>query len=222
MIDFPILFTLLVLAVVVVSLTFLRVGPEFVLLGGLTLLLVFGIVDTTPALKGFANEGLITVAVLFVVAEGMRQTGGLSSIGQALLGKPKSLRSAQARMMIPSALMSAFLNNTPVVAMALPIINDWAKKFRLSVSHLLLPLSYATILGGLMTLVGTSTTLVVNGLLIDAQRRAAEEANAAKENQRPLLFLDREENRPGLGMFEIAVVGAPAAVLGVGYLLICA
>ena len=76
MIEFPILFTLLVLAVVVLALTFLRVGPEFVLLGGLTLLMVFGIVDTKRALSGFANEGLITVAVLFVVAEGMRQTGG--------------------------------------------------------------------------------------------------------------------------------------------------
>ncbi len=224
MIEFPILFTLLVLAVVVVALTFLRVGPEFVLLGGLTLLFVAGIVDTKRALSGFANEGLITVAVLFVVAEGMRQTGGLSGIGQALLGKPKSLRSAQARIMIPSAVMSAFLNNTPVVAMGLPIVNDWAKKFRLSVSHLLLPLSYATILGGLMTLVGTSTTLVVNGLLIDAQSRAAEEAETktADETARPLLFLDRAEDRPGLGMFEIAVVGAAAAVLGVGYLLIFA
>ncbi len=221
MIPFPILFTLLVLAVVVLSLTFLRVGPEFVLLGGLTLLLVFGIVETQAALKGFANEGLITVAVLFVVAEGMRQTGGLSSIGQALLGKPKSLRSAQSRIMIPSAVMSAFLNNTPVVAMALPVVNDWAKKFRLSVSHLLMPLSFATILGGLMTLVGTSTTLVVNGLLIDAQQRAAAEAEDPPPNKPPLLFPGRDANRPGLGMFEIAYIGGPAALLGVGYLLIC-
>lgn len=217
---FDILFTLLVLAVVVVSLTCLRVGPEFVLLGGLTLLLVFGIVDTKQALSGFANEGLITVAVLFVVAEGMRQTGGLTGIGHALLGKPKSLRSAQARMMIPSAVMSAFLNNTPVVAMGLPIVNDWAKKFRLSVSHLLLPLSYATILGGLVTLIGTSTTLVVNGLLIDAQRQAAEEASTADGDRPRLHFGNADINKPGLEMFEIAIVGAPVAVVGLGYILL--
>ncbi len=218
--NLAILFTLFVLLVVVLALTFLRVGPEFVLLGGLTLLLVTGYVDTKHALAGFANEGLITVAVLFVVAEGMRQTGGLSSIGQALLGKPESLRSAQARMMIPSGIMSAFLNNTPVVAMALPVINDWAKKSRFSVSYLLLPLSYATILGGLLTLVGTSTTLVVNGLLIDAQDQAthAPEKNAPKST---LKFDDREGKPPGLGMFEIAWIGGPAAVLGIGYLLVC-
>lgn len=215
--DFSILFTLLILLVIVVSLTCLPVGPEFVLLGGLTLLMLFGIVDTNAALSGFANEGLMTVAVLFVVAEGMRQTGGLSTIGQSLLGKPRSLRSAQARMMIPSAVMSAFLNNTPVVAMALPVINDWAKKFRLSVSHLLLPLSYATILGGLTTLVGTSTTLVVNGLLIDAQHQAA----GADAGPNRVHFANRDPDRPGIGMFEIARVGGPVAVVGVGYLLLC-
>ncbi|MCA9069209.1 MAG: SLC13 family permease, partial [Planctomycetaceae bacterium] len=220
MFEFDIVFTLCVLAVVVLSLTCLRVGPEFVLLGGLTLLLVVGIVDTKQALSGFANEGLMTVAVLFVVAEGMRQTGGLTGIGNALLGKPKSLRGAQARITIPSAIMSAFLNNTPVVAMGLPIINDWAKKFRLSVSHLLLPLSYATILGGLMTLIGTSTTLVVNGLLIDAQRQAAEEAK--QPNGQPRLhFGEAHAEATGLEMFEIAVVGGPVALVGMGYILLC-
>jgi di/tricarboxylate transporter len=221
MIEFPILFTLSVLILVVLSLTFLRVGPEFVLLGALTLLLVFGIVDAKLALSGFANEGLVTVAVLFVVAEGMRQTGGLTTVGQVLLGKPKSLRGAQARMMVPVAVMSAFLNNTPVVAMALPIINDWAKKFRLSVSHLMMPLSFAAILGGLTTLVGTSTTLVVNGLLIEAQQQAAGEAVLGEPISPPVLFPGRDTNRPGIGMFEIAVIGAPAAVLGVGYILLC-
>lgn len=218
---FDILFTLFVLIVVVLSLTCLRVGPEFVLLGGLTLLLAFGIVDTQQALSGFANEGLITVAVLFVVAEGMRQTGGLTGMGHALLGKPKSLPAAQARMMIPSAVMSAFLNNTPVVAMGLPIINDWAKKFRLSVSHLLLPLSYATILGGLITLIGTSTTLVVNGLLIDAQRQAAAQTETGDGDHPGLYFANTDPNRPGLEMFEIAKVGGPVAIVGLGYILLC-
>eukprot|EP00913_Durusdinium_trenchii_P023349 g21927.t1 len=143
-----------------------------------------------------AEGGLITVAVLFVVAEGLQQTGGVSFAGQRLLGQPRGLRSAQTRLMLPAAAMSAFMNNTPVVAMTMPIVGDWAKKYRLSVTHLLMPLSYAAILGGLCTLVGTSTTLIVNGLLI-------------------------RENHPGLGMFEVAWVGVPAAVIGLVYLLAC-
>ena len=165
--DWKIAVTLEVLAGVVVALAVLRAAPDTILLGGLTLLLVSGVISPAEALGGFANEGLATVAVLFVVAEGLRQTGGISFVGQRLLGQPKSLAQAQTRVMIPTALGSAFLNNTPVVAMMMPIISDWARKFRYSVSHLLLPLSYAAILGGLCTLIGTSTTIVVNGLLIE-------------------------------------------------------
>lgn len=190
-------FTFGVLAVVIGALMFLRVGPDLVLLGGLTLLLVAGVISPGDALSGFANEGLITVAVLFVVAEGLRQTGGLSFVGQRILGPPRSLLNAQARVILPVALMSAFMNNTPVVAMTMPVIADWAKKYRLSVSRLLLPLSYAAILGGLCTLVGTSTTLVVNGLLI-----------AEAEND-------------GLGMFEMAWIGVPVLLVGVIYMLLC-
>lgn len=190
--------TLGVLAIVIGALTFLRAAPDLILLGGLTLLLAFNVVEPAQALEGFANEGLITVAVLFVVAEGLRQTGGLSFLGQRLLGKPKSLPATQAKIMLPSALMSAFMNNTPVVAMALPLLDEWAKKHRISVSHLFLPLSYAAILGGMCTLVGTSTTLVVNGLLME------------------------ERNGVGLEMFEIAWIGIPASVAGLIYILIFA
>ena len=195
--DWKIAVTLEVLAGVVVALSVLRAGPDTILLGGLTLLLVSGVISPAEALGGFANEGLATVAVLFVVAEGLRQTGGISFVGQRLLGQPKSLAQAQTRVMIPTALGSAFLNNTPVVAMMMPIISDWARKFRYSVSHLLLPLSYAAILGGLCTLIGTSTTIVVNGLLI-------------------------EERGHGLAMFEIAAVGVPAMILGLVYVVVCA
>ncbi|MCH7686048.1 MAG: SLC13 family permease, partial [Planctomycetes bacterium] len=190
--------TLGVLAVVIAALIFLRAAPDLILLGGLTLLLVFGVIEPKQALEGFANEGLITVAVLFVVAEGMRQTGGLSFLGQRLLGQPKSLPAVQAKIMLPSALMSAFMNNTPVVAMTLPVIDDWAKKYRISVSHLFLPLSYSAILGGMCTLVGTSTTLVVNGLLME------------------------ETGGDGLQMFEIAWIGVPAAIIGLIYILLTA
>jgi di/tricarboxylate transporter len=198
-----IIFTLSVLAAVIAALAWLRAAPDLILLGGLTALLVGGVIGPQDAFVGFTNEGLLAVAVLYVVAEGLRQTGGANFIGQRLLGQPTGLRSAQARIMLPTAVLSSFMNNTPVVAMMMPVISDWAKKLRLSVSHLLMPLSYAAILGGLCTLIGTSTTLVVNGLLIAEQAKT-------------------DENATGLGMFEIAWVGVPAAVVGIGYLLICA
>ena len=193
--DWNIAVTLATLVVVIASLVLLRTGPDLILLSGVALLLLAGVVSPTEAFAGFGNEGLITVALLYVVAEGLRQTGAISFFSQQLLGKPRSIRSAQMRMMGPVAVASAFLNNTPVVAMLLPVINDWAKKHRISVSHLMLPLSYAAMLGGLCTLVGTSTTLVVNGLLIDSHGQS-------------------------LTMFEIGAIGIPATLLGVGYVLL--
>ena len=142
-----------------------------------TLLLMTGVVSTERALEGFANEGLITVGVLFAVAEGLRQTGGTNFLGQRILGRPRSVADAQVRIMLPTIFLSAFLNNTPVVAVLLPVLNDWAKKAQLSVSKLMLPLSYAAILGGMCTLIGTSTTLVLNKKLQDDLARA-EEAGA--------------------------------------------
>ena len=86
-----------VLGAVIYALVYLRSSPDLVLLGGLTILLVAGVVDPHEALAGFGNEGLITVAVLFVVAEGLRQTGGITVIGQKLLGQPSSVRAAAMR-----------------------------------------------------------------------------------------------------------------------------
>ncbi|MGH7199627.1 MAG: SLC13 family permease, partial [Planctomycetaceae bacterium] len=163
--------TLVVLALIVFALVSLRAAPDLTLLGGLAVLLAAGAVSPKRAFEGFANEGLLAVAFLFVVAEGMRQTGGLNVLSHWLLGRPKSPLAAQSRLMLPTAAFSGFMNNTPVVAMMMPVVGDWARKYRLPISQLLLPLSYATILGGLCTLVGTSTTLVVNGLLIEEDRR---------------------------------------------------
>ena len=194
--DWGVAVTLTVLAIVIIALSLLRTNPDLILLGGLSLLILAGVIEPSVAFAGFGNEGLITVAVLYVVAEGLRQTGAVSFIGQQLLGKPRSLKAAQTRVMVPTAIASAFLNNTPVVAMMLPVLSDWAKKHHISVSHLFIPLSYAAILGGMCTLIGTSTTLVVNGLLI-------------------------ESDRPGLQMFEIAWIGIPSAIAGIIYIVLC-
>ena len=190
----PVAITLCVLLMVVVFMTVLKLSPDLVLVGALTLLMVAGVVETSDALSGFSNEGLITVAVLFIVADGLNRTSSLAFLGQQVLGTPKGMQSAQIRTMLPTAFLSAFLNNTPVVVLMIPIINDWARKYRLSVSHLFMPLSFAAILGGMCTLIGTSTTMVV-------------------ASQLP----------PGyeLGLFDIAWVGVPAMIVGLVYLTCC-
>jgi di/tricarboxylate transporter len=189
--------TLGVLALVVGLLALTRIAPYLVLLAGLAILFTLGILSEEELLDGLANPGMVTVGILFAVASGLRETGAMTWIAEPLLGTSRSLRVAQLRIMAPVAVLSAFMNNTPLVAVMLPVIHDWARKYRMAVSRLLLPLSYASILGGACSLIGTSTILVVNGLVI------AE------------LGADR-----GMGLFDIAWVGVPCAVVGLGYLLI--
>ncbi|MDZ7703708.1 MAG: SLC13 family permease [Trueperaceae bacterium] len=189
-------YTLGVVLLVVATLVLTRIGPDLVFIGGLTLLIVAGVVSPQDALAGFANPGLITVGALYVVVAGLRETGGIYWVSQQLLGKPKRLGGAQLRLMTPVAAMSALLNNTPVVAMLIPAVSDWAKRNELPVSKLMLPLSYAAIFGGTITLIGTSTNLVINGLLI---------ANDAT---------------PRLGLFDLAWVGVPCTLVGIVFILL--
>lgn len=184
-------FTLAVIALCFGALMTNRVSTDVTMMGGLTLLLLFGIVPPAQGLAGFANEGMITVGVLYVVVAGLRDTGAVGWIVQNLLGRPRGPVSAQLRVMAPVAAMSAFLNNTPVVAMMIPAIQDWARRHQLSVSRLLMPLSFAAIAGGTCTLIGTSTNLVVHGLLI-------------------------EQTGSGLSMFELAWVGVPLVFVVLG------
>lgn len=184
-----------VVALVIGLLALTRYGADLVLVGGVTILLVAGVLTPAQALSGLANEGMVTVAILYVVAAGLRETGAIAWLVQGVLGRPRSLSHAQLRLMTPVVTASAFLNNTPVVAMFLPAVIDWARQNRLSVSKLLIPLSYAAILGGTCTLIGTSTNLVVNGLMT------------------------RQAGMPGLAMFDITWVGLPAALIGMAYLI---
>src|SRR5690606_38344474 len=146
--------TLVVLAAVLALLIFSTLGADAVLLGGLIAALLLGLVDTPTALSGFANEGMLTVAALFVVAAGVRQTGAISKLAGALLGRSSSTRVALLRLTFPVAAMSALLNNTPIVAALVPGLSDWARRNQRSASLFLMPLSYATILGGTITVIG--------------------------------------------------------------------
>ena len=124
-----------------------------------------GVITAKDAIAGFSNSGMLTVAVLFLVVAGLRETGAVEWVAGRFLGRPKSHREALVRLVFPIAGLSTFLNNTPLVAMFIPVVTDWAKKNRLRPSQLLIPLSYATILGGMCSLIGTSTNLVVSGLV---------------------------------------------------------
>jgi len=159
------------------------------------LLLVFGVLGPVEALAGFANPGVITIATLYVVAAGLKETGAVQWIARLLLGHPKNQRAAQLRMIAPTGVLSGFMNNTAVVAMFIPAIQDWAQRLGIPASKLLLPLSYAAILGGTCTLIGTSTNLVVDGML---------------------------QSRLGinLGLFELAWVGVPLLVIGGAFLIL--
>lgn len=169
---------------------------EIVFLGALGILLISGILETNAALAGFSNAGMVTVAVLYMVVTGLQQTGALGWISQQVLGLPQGEKAALLRLMPPIIGLSAFLNNTPVVAMFIPVVKDWCRKLSISPSKLMIPLSYAAIFGGVCTLIGTSTNLVVNGLLI---------ANT---------------DHPGLRMFDIAWVGLPCVLAGTAFLYI--
>ena len=146
-------------------LAFSKIAADLILMAALIVLMVTGILEPSEAFEGFGNTGLMTIAALYIVAAGLRETGAIQYITRHLLGQPKTVRGAQFRMLVPTATLSAFLNNTTVVAMLIPAIQEWCKRLKLPPSKLLLPLSYVTILGGTCTLIGTSTNLVVNGLL---------------------------------------------------------
>lgn len=188
--------TIGVVALILALLSATRIAADVVLLAGVTLLLLLGVVTPREALSGMSNEGMITVGILYVVVAGLEGTGATAWIVQRLLGRPKSVLQAQAKLMAPVTAMSAFLNNTPVVAMFMPAVNDWARQNRISVSKLMIPLSYAAVLGGVCTLIGTSTNLVVNGLFIEETQGA------------------------GFGMFDIALVGLAAAAVGSAFIML--
>lgn len=196
--------------IVVLCLAMNVAGPDSILMAGLAILMVCGVfaesLPTPEALvAGFGNPGVITIGILFVVAEGMRQTGAMQLAAAPLLGRPRSLAGAQLRLMAPVAGLSAFLNNTPIVAMFIPVIRDWSKKTQLPVSKLFIPLSYAAIMGGTCTLIGTASNIFITGMV----RESAADPTASQ------LIKSVE-----VGMFTISWVGVPVLVVGMSYILL--
>ncbi len=189
--------TLLVIVAVLVILVRGNVAPAVVTFGGATAVLVLGVIPAEEAFSGFSNAAPITVAALYVVAAAIEKTGALTPLMQGTLGDRGHYRVPLLRTLVPTAGASAFLNNTPIVAMLIPQVISWADRRRVSASKVLMPVSFAAVLGGLITVIGTSTNLVVSG-------------------QMPALGLEP------IGFFEIGKLGLPIALVGITVIILIA
>ncbi|MDH3463167.1 MAG: SLC13 family permease [Acidimicrobiia bacterium] len=165
-------------------------SPSFMVFGGVVFLLAIGILTPAEAFSGFSNPAPITVAALFVVARAVSKTGALDPMTKYVFGSNHNIRRSMARIVSPTVATSGFVNNIPLVAMLMPQISQWTRRNGSDAAKFLMPLSFAAILGGMLTVIGTSTNLVVSGQMDGA-------------GLEPLAF------------FEIALVGLPIAVGGI-------
>ncbi|UCH20488.1 MAG: hypothetical protein JSU83_18380 [Deltaproteobacteria bacterium] len=196
--------TIAILALTFALLIKTKLPPAAVFVGALALTMTFRLASLDQSLDGFANPGMLTVGALFMVAAGMYSTGAITMITERLIGRPRALPGAQLNILPPVSIGSAFLNNTPLVAMMIPVIRDLSKTCRLAAGRLYILLSYASILGGTCTLIGTSTNLVVSGMVMDAMAEASPSTPYMRE----------------IGMFDPAWIGLPATVIGLGFIML--
>lgn len=198
MLTFNAIVVLIVLIFILISFYKEWIGPAFTFLIGVIVLGICGILTPSEILSGFANEQVVVILMLLLIGDIIRDLGIVETLFDKVFRRAKTYRQFMARMMILVGGFSAFLNNTPLVAVMMPYVHSWSKRNNLSPSKLLIPLSYAAILGGCITLIGTSTNLIVNGMLAD------------QEIIPTLKTLD---------MFDFAWVGVPMMAIGTVYLL---
>ena len=190
--TFQMIITLGVLVGIIIALYYEKIAAELVMLAALLILVCFEVIPLKDALAGFSNETIFTIAGLLVVGTGLQTTGAIEYISRAMLGQPKQ-GTPLLRLIAPVAILSALMNNTPLVAFFLPIFVHVARKLRTSPSKLLIPLSYASILGGTCTLIGTSTNFVIHSAL-------------------------QNQGLPGIGMWELGWIGIPVTIAGLIYM----
>ncbi|MCH2135080.1 MAG: SLC13 family permease [Phycisphaerales bacterium] len=197
--------TLAVLVLVIGALLTNRINTDVVMATGLALLLAMGVIDEAAIGSGFGSPAVLMLAGLYVVAAGVEQTGAIRMVASRMLGRPRSLPGAQVRMMSPVGIFSGFMNTTPVVAIAIPIIRDWARRIGVSPSGLFMPLSFAAILGGKLTLIGTAANLIVMEEFVSWSARTMPEAQALS---------------PFMTFFGIAFIGLPCLIAGIAFIAI--
>ncbi|MFT7372325.1 MAG: di/tricarboxylate transporter [Oleiphilaceae bacterium] len=174
-----------------------KLTPDKIFLAACSLLILFGIIPVEMALQGFSSSTVFTIAFLYVVVGGLRDSGAIHLIRRYLVGSPKSQSAAINRILPVTTILSGFVNNTPVVATFTNVAQGLSKRYDIRLSEVLIPISYASILGGMCTLIGTSTNLVVDGLV-------------------------QMQGYSGFSLFELAYVGIPIALVGLVYLKLIA
>ena len=189
---------LLVLLFIIISLYRGIMGPGFTFATGVIVLGLFGILTPKEIMLGFANEQIAIILLLLIIGDMIRKTSVVAILFDRMFRKSRSYKGFMWRMSILVGGFSAFLNNTPLVAIMMPYLYRWGKKNNIPVSKLLIPLSYAAILGGCATLIGTSTNLIVNGLVEDQT-----------------VFPEFKS----LGLFDFSIVGVPMIFIGMIYLI---
>ena len=187
--------TLAVLAITLAALVAEVAGPDLVLMGALIALAALGVLTPDETFAGFANQAPVTVGALLILAAALRDTGAIEATFSRLIGRARTEGAALVRMLLPVSAASAFLNNTTIVAMMTPLLLDWSRRHRMNPGRFLIPLSYATILGGTITIIGTTTNLLIAGMM-------------SKSGMRPM------------GFFELAPVGLAVSAVGLTYLVL--
>jgi len=195
MLEPPAILALGSVAITIVLLVRGRIGSDLAMAGGVLLLVLLGILEPAEAFSGLASPSILTIALLLVVSQGVIETGLIQWAGPALFGGTRSVVAAQLRLMIPVAAISAFINNTPLVAMCIPLVQDFVRRSRIPPGKLFIPLAFAATLGGVCTLIGTSTNLVVNEMWV-------------------------KSGHEGFGLFDLSAVGIPVAITGIAYLAV--
>lgn len=170
------------------------IKPAIGFLIAVLLFAITGILNTEEVLAGFSNSSIVVIILLVVITAGLRKNFRLEFIFDAVFKKSKTYRNFLFRMMTQVAILSSFINNTPVVALMTPYVFDYGRKNNIAPSKLLIPLSFATIMGGMLTLIGTSTTLVLNGFIIEA-------------------------NKPELQIMDLLIIGALVTVSGILFIV---
>lgn len=189
--------------IVIVALIYLIVAfltkamrPGLILFSAAAIFMATGVITDRELIAGFSNNGVIIIVVLFWVNEGIKQSGLITRMAQAYLPRKRNpMPFLLPRLMIPVSFLSAFLNNLPIVVNISPLLIRWSEGLKISPKKFLIPLSYAAIFGGMCSLIGTSSNLVIHGLLIENGFR-------------------------GLHLFELAKVGGIIALVGFAYMAI--
>jgi di/tricarboxylate transporter len=195
---FEISVVVIVLLFIIISLYRNLIGPGFTFSIGVIALGLSGILTPREIMSGFANEQIAIILLLLMIGDMIRKTSVVAILFDRMFRKSRSYKGFMWRMSLLVGGFSAFLNNTPLVAIMMPYLYRWGKKNNIPVSKLLIPLSYAAILGGCVTLIGTSTNLIVNGLVEDQT-----------------VFPDFDT----LGLFDFSIVGIPMVFIGGLYLI---